>query len=73
MKKNISLRGFSAYRFWEQIPSVEISYLPDLLMFAAAMALFYGVLEVGRAWLGPFTPEVEISRSLWALPAYAGY
>jgi NitT/TauT family transport system permease protein len=42
-------------------------------MFAAAMALFYGVLEVGRAWLGPFTPEVEISRSPWALPAYAGY
>ena len=37
------------------------------------MALFYGVLEVGRAWFGPFTPEVEISHSLWALPAYAGY
>jgi len=73
MKKNISLRGFSAYRLWTQLPSVEISYLPDLLMFAAAIALFYGVLEVGRAWLGPFTPEVEISRSPWALPAYAGY
>lgn len=73
MKKNISLRGFSAYRLWTQLPRVEISYLPDLLMFAAAMALFYGVLEVGRAWLGPFTPEVEISRSPWALPAYAGY
>ena len=73
MKKEISLRGFSAYRLWTQLPRVEISYLPDLLMFAAAMALFYGVLEVGRAWLGPFTPEVEISRSPWALPAYAGY
>jgi len=42
-------------------------------MFGAAIALFYGVLVVGRTWLGPFTPEVEISRSLWALPAYAGY
>jgi NitT/TauT family transport system permease protein len=73
MKKSITLRGFSAYRLWTQLPRVEISFLPDLLMFAAAMALFYGVLEVGRAWLGPFTPEVEISRSLWALPAYAGY
>ena len=73
LKKNISLRGFSAYRLWTQLPRVEISYLPDLLMFAAAMALFYGVLEVGRAWFGPFTPEVEISRSPWALPAYAGY
>jgi NitT/TauT family transport system permease protein len=73
MKKNIRLRGFSVYGLWTQLPRVEISFLPDLLMFAAAMALFYGVLEVGRAWLGPFTPEVEISRSPWALPAYAGY
>ena len=73
MKKSISLRGFSAYRIWTQLPSLEISYLPDLLMFAAAITLFYGVLMVGRAWLGPFTPEVEISRSLLALPAYAGY
>src|SRR5215470_10928672 len=73
MKKSITLRGFSSYRLWTQLPRVEISYLPDLLMFAAALALFYGVLEVGRTWLGPFTPEVEISRSPWALPAYAGY
>ncbi len=73
MKRNINLRGFSAYRLWTQLPSVEISYLPDLLMFAAAISLFYAVLMVGRAWLGPFTPEVDISRSPWALPAYAGY
>jgi NitT/TauT family transport system permease protein len=73
MKKYVSLRGFSAYHLWTQLPSVQISYLPDLLMFSAAFALFYGVLMVGRMWLGPFTPEVEISRSLVALPAYAGY
>src|SRR6202795_2662834 len=73
MKKSISLRGFSAYRIWRQLPSLEISYLPDALMFGAALALFYGVLVVGRTWLGPITPEVEISHSLWALPAYAGY
>jgi len=73
MNKTISPRGFSAYRLWEQLPRVEISYLPDILMFGAALALFYGVLVVGRTWLGPFTPEVEISRSPWALPAYAGY
>src|ERR1700752_3442025 len=72
-KTNINLRGFSAYRLWTQLPRVEVSYLPDLLMFTAAIALFYGVLMVGRTWLGPFTPEVEISRSPWALPAYAGY
>src|SRR5579859_3123460 len=73
MKKSASLRGFSAYRIWSQLPSTEISYLPDLLMFGAGIALFYGVLVVGRTWLGPFTPEVEISRSPLALAAYAGY
>jgi NitT/TauT family transport system permease protein len=73
MKKSTSLRGFSAYRIWAQLPSLEISYLPDVLMFGAGIALFYGVLVVGRAWLGPFTPQVEISRTPLALAAYAGY
>jgi NitT/TauT family transport system permease protein len=31
------------------------------------------VASVGRSWFGPFTPTVEISRSVRALPAYAGY
>jgi NitT/TauT family transport system permease protein len=73
MKKSASLRGFSAYRLWTQLPTFEISYLPDLLMFGAGIAIFYGLLIVGRTWLGPFTPEVEIARSPLALPAYAGY
>jgi len=73
MKRSVNFRGFSAYRLWTQLPTFEISYLPDLLMFGAGLALFYALLVVGRAWLGPFTPEVEISRSPWALPAYAGY
>jgi len=73
MKKSISLRGFSAYRLWSQLPHIETSHLPDVIMFGAGIALFYGVVTVGRSWLGPFTPTVEISRSLWALPAYAGY
>lgn len=73
MKKSFGLRGFSAYRLWTQIPSIQISFLPDLLMFAGGLALFYGVLVIGRTWLGPFTAEVEISRNPWALPVYAGY
>ncbi len=73
MKKSISFRGFSAYRLWSQLPSLETSHLPDLIMFGAGIALFYGVVTVGRSWFGPFTPSVEISRSLRALPAYAGY
>jgi NitT/TauT family transport system permease protein len=73
MKKAVNFRGFSAYRLWSQLPSIEVSHLPDAIMFAAAIALFYCVVRVGHSWLGPFTPSVEISRSLWALPAYAGY
>ncbi len=73
MKKSISWRGFSAYRFWTQLPHIEVSHLPDIIMFGAGIALFYAVVTVGRSWLGPFTPTVEISRSVWALPAYAGY
>ncbi|MGD1021930.1 MAG: ABC transporter permease subunit [Candidatus Sulfotelmatobacter sp.] len=73
MKKSISFRGFSAYRLWSQLPTLETSHLPDLIMFAAGIALFYGVVTVGRSWFGPFTPSVEISRSLRVLPAYAGY
>ena len=42
-------------------------------MFSAGLGLFYGIVEVGRNWLGPFTPHVEISRRLSALPVYAGY
>jgi NitT/TauT family transport system permease protein len=73
MKKSVSLRGFSAYRLWSQLPSIEVSRLPDVIMFAAGIAIFYGVASVGRSWFGPFTPTVEISRSVRALPAYAGY
>jgi NitT/TauT family transport system permease protein len=72
-RKSGGLRGFSAYRLLTQLPTFEISYLPDMVMFAAGIATFYGLLVVGRMWLGPFTPEVEILRSPLALPAYAGY
>src|ERR1700719_827305 len=73
MKKSITFGGFSAYRLWALLPRFEVSRLPDVIMFAAGIAIFYGVVTVGRSWFGPFQPAVEISRSLWALPAYAGY
>ncbi len=72
MKQAGELRTFSPYRLWSLLPRFETSRLPDLLMFAAAIALFYGILIVSRTWLGPFTPAVEISRSPFALAAYAG-
>jgi NitT/TauT family transport system permease protein len=61
----------SPYRLWSFLPRMGTSHLPDVLMFGLAISLFYGVLMVGRSWLGPITPEVEISRSLLALPGYA--
>jgi NitT/TauT family transport system permease protein len=73
MKKSVTLGGFSAYRLWSLLPSIETSRLPDVIMFAAGIAIFYGVVSVGRSWFGPYTPTVEISRSVRALPAYAGY
>ncbi len=60
-------------RIWSVLPRPTAGNLPDLIMFSAGLALFYCVVEVGRNWLGPFTPHVEISRSLGALPVYAGY
>jgi NitT/TauT family transport system permease protein len=68
-----TLKPFSPYRLWSLLPKVETSHLPDALMFAAVLSLFYGTMQVARSWFGPFTPRVEISHSLWALPGYAGY
>jgi NitT/TauT family transport system permease protein len=58
---------------WFRLPAETRLHLPDVLMFAAGLALFYGVTAVARTWFGPLTPEAVISRSPWALPAYAGY
>jgi NitT/TauT family transport system permease protein len=71
--KRPGFRAFTPYRLWSLLPRIETSHLPDLVMFAAGIALFYGILLVARTWFGPFTPRVEISRSAWALPLYAGY
>ena len=73
MKKNDRLGTVNALRLWSVLPRFEVSLLPDVLMFAAGLALFYAVVVVARSWLGPFTPTVEISRDPKALPLYAGY
>jgi NitT/TauT family transport system permease protein len=59
-------------RIWSVLPRPSAS-LPDLIMFSGGLALFYGIVQVGRNWLGPFHPQIEISHSLGALPVYAGY
>jgi NitT/TauT family transport system permease protein len=60
-------------RIWSVLPRPSAAGVPDLIMFSAGLALFYGIVQVGRNWLGPFHPQIEISRSLAALPVYAGY
>jgi len=60
-------------RIWSVMPRPSAASLPDLIMFSGGLALFYGIVEVGRNWLGPFHPQIEISRSLGTLPVYAGY
>jgi NitT/TauT family transport system permease protein len=55
------------------LPRPNTASLPDVVMFAAGLAIFYGIVEIGRNWLGAFHPQVEISRRLSALPVYAGY
>ncbi len=58
-------RSLIAERSW--------SVLVDLLVFALVLAAIFGVLTVGRYWLGAATPAAEISQSPRALPLYALY
>ena len=55
----------SATRTW--------SFLLDLLVFAAVISAFYGVIAIARYWLGAATPTTQISLSPWSLPRYAFY
>src|SRR5579862_6331563 len=71
MNRESTFRMFSRQRLWSVLPRLEKSTLPDLLMFAAGIALFYSIVLVGRTWFAPFNPSVEISRSPRALPVYA--
>jgi NitT/TauT family transport system permease protein len=58
---------------WSLLPAKTWSILTDIVIFAAGLSLFYGVVAIAQIWLGPFTPRVEISRSPRMLPLYAFY
>lgn len=45
----------------------------DLLVAGIGLAIFYGVVRVGRYWFGHPMPEITISLSPRALPLYAFY
>ena len=72
MKRNRNRQFLTASWPWLRIPEARL-HIPDLLMFAAGLALFYGIALIAKTWFGPLTPQVEISRSPWALPMYAGF
>ncbi len=58
---------------WSLLPAQTWSVLTDLVIFAAGLSVFYAILVLGRTWLGPFNPHVEISRDPTKLPMYAAY
>ncbi len=45
----------------------------DLLVFAAVISSFYGVIAIARYWLGAASPVTQISLSPRSLPRYAFY
>ena len=47
---------------WSLLPAQTWSVLTDFVIFAAGLSVFYVILLLGRTWLGPFNPHVEISR-----------
>ena len=68
-----STTGDHAGAPWAAIPWPGRSLLADLPVFAAGLALFYGIVTLARYWSGPLTPQVEINLSVYALPVYALY
>jgi NitT/TauT family transport system permease protein len=73
VKREIRAASLIPQNLWSLLPRFEPYRVPDLIMFGGGVALFYGLTVVAKTWLGPFTPQVEISRSLWALPVYAAF
>ncbi len=58
---------------WSLLPSQTWSLLTDVFIFGLGLSLFYFIVVLARSWFGPFTPQVEISRSPAMLPVYAAY
>jgi NitT/TauT family transport system permease protein len=45
----------------------------DILVFAAGLAVLYGISVVARTWLAPVLPAADITRDPKALPVYAAW
>jgi len=49
------------------------AFLIDIAVFLFVFAGIFGVYAIGRSWLGPIRPHVEISQNPRDLPLYALY
>jgi len=56
---------------WGAFPTRVPSLAADLPVVLAGLALFYGLLSLGRYWAGPVNPQPHISLAPAALPVYA--
>lgn len=65
MSLAVPTRTFSLDRRW--------SFLSDLFIFAAVLAVFYGIWAISRSWFGPVNPVADISTDPWELPVYSAY
>ena len=58
-------------RPWGIFPTAVPSLLRDLPVLCAGLALFYGLVSLGRYWTGPVNTQAEIQLRPGALPVYA--
>jgi NitT/TauT family transport system permease protein len=49
------------------------AFLIDIAVFLFVFAAIFGVYAIGRSWLGPVRPQVQISQDPRVLPLYALY
>ncbi len=65
IRLNMLARSFSGKRTWP--------LGVDAAIFGVVFAILWGITGLAKYWWGAATPEVQISRSPWALPGYAFY
>ncbi len=56
---------------WGSLSSRASALLTDLPIACAGMALFYGLISLGRYWTAPLNTQAQIDLSPTSLPAYA--
>ena len=73
IRERASTRAFR--RHWRRSQVVRRTWpvLLDLVVACLGLALFYGVVQIARLWLGHQQPSFAISLSPRALPRYALY